>query len=1028
MPDTPKETGADLFIIDNTDKDWKVVNYLREWASISNQFDIATGYFEIGALLALDGEWQKLDKIRLLMGDEVSKRTRKAFEEGLDSIKKKLDDSIEKEKNENDFLDGVPAIVEAIRSEKIKTKVYKKKKFHAKAYITHSNLKVVGPTALVGSSNFTSPGLHQNVELNVHLQREVDKLQAWYEDHWEEAEEISPEILKVIEKHTREYSPFDVYARSMMAYFHSNEVTVDEWELGESKIYKILSKYQQDGYHQLMNIAAKHSGALLCDGVGLGKTYIGLMLIERLLYERKRIALFVPKAARADVWEAKLARHLPQASDEYSNLRIYNHTDILRAGDFEKKMTSVAENADIIIVDEAHHFRNLSSQRARKFYEMTEGKKLFFLTATPINNSLLDLQHLIEYFSRRDNPAYFSDAPLGIHSLKGHFIKMEKALDALVGKGQSMEVEIDSISAEEVLANDELFQALVVQRSRAFVRRSLEQEDSEHEVSFPDRKDPQVAPYSLKKTYGGLIDSLRKAFDKKDPLVTLPIYTPLNYRIGEGEEEDKFEYGRQMQVVGLIRTLLLKRFESSAISFQASSEDLLLKLLYFVRIHNPKTAKRWEVKHSELLDDIRLHRKERTMIAGSGDDEEELEEDIIPDIFKVKIKKLNDRKYNITEMVLESIMDMNQLSEFLAELKDFDAEKDDKLQTLIRLLKNDPVLCKNKVLIFTEYQSTARYLAKELENEGIGPLMQVDSARNNASEAVHRFAPYYNELSSAELEAEGKKETRVLVTTDVLAEGLNLQDATCIINYDLHWNPVRLMQRIGRVDRRLDPVVEAKIIADHPELEKVRGIVHLWNFLPPDELNEILTLFERVTQKTLRISKTFGIEGKKLLTADDDYEALRNFNEAYEGTPTSVEEMRLAYDKLMQDNPHLAETTRLMPLRLFSGKEHVSPDTKAVFFCYRLPAKNAEGEWDEDVSITRWYVYDTGSAEIVESTPQIFTWIHCYPETPRTNAISRTELKEIRLEMDKHVLNSYMKKVQAPQGQAASLLAWMELV
>ena len=1028
MPDTPKETGADLFIIDNTDKDWKVVNYLREWASISNQFDIATGYFEIGALLALDGEWQKLDKIRLLMGDEVSKRTRKAFEEGLDSIKKKLDDSIEKEKNENDFLDGVPAIVEAIRSEKIKTKVYKKKKFHAKAYITHSNLKVVGPTALVGSSNFTSPGLHQNVELNVHLQREVDKLQAWYEDHWEEAEEISPEILKVIEKHTREYSPFDVYARSMMAYFHSNEVTVDEWELGESKIYKILSKYQQDGYHQLMNIAAKHSGALLCDGVGLGKTYIGLMLIERLLYERKRIALFVPKAARADVWEAKLARHLPQASDEYSNLRIYNHTDILRAGDFEKKMTSVAENADIIIVDEAHHFRNLSSQRARKFYEMTEGKKLFFLTATPINNSLLDLQHLIEYFSRRDNPAYFSDAPLGIHSLKGHFIKMEKALDALVGKGQSMEVEIDSISAEEVLANDELFQALVVQRSRAFVRRSLEQEDSEHEVSFPDRKDPQVAPYSLKKTYGGLIDSLRKAFDKKDPLVTLPIYTPLNYRIGEGEEEDKFEYGRQMQVVGLIRTLLLKRFESSAISFQASSEDLLLKLLYFVRIHNPKTAKRWEVKHSELLDDIRLHRKERTMIAGSGDDEEELEEDIIPDIFKVKIKKLNDRKYNITEMVLESIMDMNQLSEFLAELKDFDAEKDDKLQTLIRLLKNDPVLSKNKVLIFTEYQSTARYLAKELENEGIGPLMQVDSARNNASEAVHRFAPYYNELSSAELEAEGKKETRVLVTTDVLAEGLNLQDATCIINYDLHWNPVRLMQRIGRVDRRLDPVVEAKIIADHPELEKVRGIVHLWNFLPPDELNEILTLFERVTQKTLRISKTFGIEGKKLLTADDDYEALRNFNEAYEGTPTSVEEMRLAYDKLMQDNPHLAETTRLMPLRLFSGKEHVSPDTKAVFFCYRLPAKNAEGEWDEDVSITRWYVYDTGSAEIVESTPQIFTWIHCYPETPRTNAISRTELKEIRLEMDKHVLNSYMKKVQAPQGQAASLLAWMELV
>ena len=530
MPDESKKTGADLFIVDNSDENWKVSNYLREWASISNQFDIATGYFEIGALLDLDGEWQKLDKIRILMGDEVSNRTKKAFEEGLEEIKSKLDTSIENEKNSNDFLDGVLAIVEAIQSKKIEARVYKKKKFHAKAYITHSNLKVVGSSALVGSSNFTFPGLHQNVELNVQLRREVEELQEWYEAHWQEAEEISPEILKVIEKHTREYSPFDVYARSMMAYFHSNEVTVDEWELGESKIYKILSKYQQDGYHQLMNISAKHSGALLCDGVGLGKTYIGLMLIERLLYERKRIALFVPKAARADVWEAKLARHLPQASDEYSNLRIYNHTDILRTGTFVKKMTSVAENADVIIVDEAHHFRNLSSQRARKFYEMTEGKKLFFLTATPINNSLLDLQHLIEFFSRRENPAYFSDAPLGIHSLRGHFRKMENALDALVGKGQSMEVEIDAISAEEILANDELFQALVVQRSRAFVRRSLDQEENDSKVLFPDRKDPQVAPYSLQKTYGGLIDNLRKAFSKETPLVTLPIYTPLNYR------------------------------------------------------------------------------------------------------------------------------------------------------------------------------------------------------------------------------------------------------------------------------------------------------------------------------------------------------------------------------------------------------------------------------------------------------------------------------------------------------------------
>ena len=116
-------------------------------------------------------------------------------------------------------------------------------------------------------------------------------------------------------------------------------------------------------------------------------------------------------------------------------------------------------------------------------------------------------------------------------------------------------------------------------------------------------------------------------------------------------------------------------------------------------------------------------------------------------------------------------------------------------------------------------------------------------------------------------------ETRVLISTDVLSEGLNLQDATRLINYDLHWNPVRLMQRIGRVDRRLNPDVEKRLLADHPEQAPLRGYVAYWNFLPPDELNVLLTLYARVTHKTLRISKTFGIEGKKLLRPEDDYEA-----------------------------------------------------------------------------------------------------------------------------------------------------------
>ncbi|MFC2036399.1 helicase-related protein [Chloroflexota bacterium] len=1024
-----RPSGGELFIVDNADDHWKVHRYLHDWCDIARAFDIATAYFEIGSLLSLDGQWQKLESIRILMGDEVSKRTKKAFEAGLERIVKRLDQSIESAKDEDDFLSGVPAIVEAIRSGKIQARVYRREKFHAKAYITHAKLDVVGAAALVGSSNFTYPGLHQNVELNLQVRHEVEELQEWYERYWAEAEDVTPEILRVIERHTRDYTPFEAYARAMAAYFQSHELSASEWEKTESKMYPVLDRYQKDGYHQLMEIARRYKGALLCDGVGLGKTFIGLMVIERLLFERKRVALFVPKAAREDVWEVNLRRYLPGELGKLSNLVVYNHTDLLRGGNYPAWMQEVADKIDAVVIDEAHHFRNTGSQRSRKLYEMMAGKQLYLLTATPINNSLYDLMHLIELYSRRE-PGYFRAAPLGIHTLRGHFRRMETAVEALLG--DDGHVELDAQAAQEILSKDDLFRALVVQRSRNYVKRSLKQAGG-RQVAFPERMPPQVAKYSLAETYGGLLESLERAFDKEKPLLSLAIYSPINYELGPDSAPDDveraFEYGRQMQVVGLIRTLLLKRFESSATAFEASSEDLLLKLLYFVRLHNPRTAERWQDQHEDLMARIQEHRRARGWRRGE-EAEEDQDEDTIPEEFKKKIDKLDQRKYNVADMVMESLLDLNQLAEFLEELAEFDPATDDKLQRLLTLLRTEPTLRDHKVLIFTEYLATARYLARELRAVGIEPLDEVDSlSGRNRSAIIRAFSPYYNLSSSAELAAKGTTEIRVLISTDVLSEGLNLQDATCIINYDLHWNPVRLMQRIGRVDRRLDPAIEEQMVADHPELKEVRRIVHLWNFLPPKELNRILTLYERVTHKTLRISKTFGIEGRQLLTPEDDYEALREFNQAYEGTTTSTEEMHLAYQKLLQDHPGLSERLADMPLRVFSGKAHPAPDSTAIFFCYRLPAKDATtGDWDDEAGFTRWYLYDVATGQIADDATRIFPLVQSEPDTPRQTEISKATLTDIRREMDKHVTNTYLKKVQAPIGVKSTLLAWMELV
>ena len=168
-----------------------------------------------------------------------------------------------------------------------------------------------------------------------------------------------------------------------------------------------------------------------------------------------------------------------------------------------------------------------------------------------------------------------------------------------------------------------------------------------------------------------------------------------------------------------------------------------------------------------------------------------------------------------------------------------------------------------KVLVFTEFSDTADYLLERLNAAGNAGVERIDSRTKGKERLVviRRFSPYYNNSSSAQLAAAGEKEIRVLISTDVLSEGLNLQDDTRLINYDLHWNPVRLMQRIGRVDRRRGDATETALAADHPTARETRSSIVFHNFLPPEELNRLLTLYSKVTRKTLRISKALaGIE------------------------------------------------------------------------------------------------------------------------------------------------------------------------
>jgi hypothetical protein len=250
-----------------------------------------------------------------------------------------------------------------------------------------------------------------------------------------------------------------------------------------------------------------------------------------------------------------------------------------------------------------------------------------------------------------------------------------------------------------------------------------------------------------------------------------------------------------------------------------------------------------------------------------------------------------------------------------------------------------------------------------------------------------------------------------------------------LINYDIHWNPVRLMQRIGRVDRRLNPDAEKQLLADHPEEQPFRGQVRYWNFLPPDELDELLKLYARVAHKTLRISKVFGIEGKKLLRPDDDFDALRDFLSHYEGVTTPAEKMQLELERWLKADPALADRLDALPGRVFSGKaHHQTSGAQAVFFCYNLPAEDVTThEWIDAAGRNAWYLYDFTTAKILDQQEEIHAYIECQPDTPRRVEMTALALRTIRLKIEAHIKNTHLKQMQAPVGVKPALKCWMEL-
>jgi hypothetical protein len=353
------------------------------------------------------------------------------------------------------------------------------------------------------------------------------------------------------------------------------------------------------------------------------------------------------------------------------------------------------------------------------------------------------------------------------------------------------------------------------------------------------------------------------------------------------------------------------------------------------------------------------------------------------------------------------------------------------------MLKSDKDLKGRKVIIFSEFADTAWYLEKHLKEAGITGVERIDGSCSQRvrSSVIHRFSPFYNGTSSGEIEGKSQSEIQVLISTDVLAEGLNLQDADRLINFDLHWNPVRLMQRIGRVDRRVNPHTEKALLAAHPHLAATRGTIVYWNFLPPDELDSLLRLYNRVNRKTLVISRTFGIEGRKLLTPDDEFDPIKEINEQYEGQESESEALRLEYEELVRLHPDLAAQLPELPLKIFTGRKTPQSGIRAVFFCFRIPhpdpdlveAADGAARWSESAGETVWLCTDPEGKTIAETPRTIADLIRSLPETPIHHSLDRAGLSKLREKVEKELIKTHLRSLQAPIGISPVLKCWMEV-
>ena len=829
-------------------------------------------------------------------------------------------------------------------------------RLHAKAYLFSGEM---GRYAAVGSSNLTKSGLSENSELNLaSYDRDLTAhLEGWFDEKWEQGQDCKAQFIQRLEECVlfgKRYTPWQVMLKSLhAAYGRFLELGLSEEVMGR------LAGFQQQAVQRCVALLKRHWGAMLCDSVGLGKTYEGLGILREFANQRAEDpirpststrALIVCPAQLQDNWSTdRLAEwgiiattvtmeSLPSLAD------IQEEPSAIQRQRLYADLKRCQDQYDIILVDESHNFRNPRTKRYRALMDIIRGgkpdKRVLLMTATPINNSIWDLYHQLILITRGDDTWYAGRGP--IPNLREAFQAIEK--------GDSGSGLLDTMMLS------------LVRRTRHDIR-SMQESGETMEVNgqplhFPEHEIPKAVDYSLQGLYGNIYLDIIDAIEH----LNFAVYRLDEYGVETGEQETSAQLRqRNANFVGIMRTILLKRMESSLAALTSTVRSLVDYLNLFLA----------RLEQGHVLTPRQAY-KLRAVLGGSLPDHDQDVEDMDPRAMAALQQELaapidGDLRARLQTDVA---FDRDRLQTLLTRLQWLEAmlaeQGDPKAQAVRKLLeglpKEDDHGHPTKVALFTTYKDTAQHLFQQFGGDaeslksGVrvqsnledGRWMSLltggdDQGRRRA--VLERFAPLaaHRETEPSDdpallrkIEPLRAQSIELLIATDVLSEGQNLQDAQFLVNYDLPWNPVRMIQRAGRIDRLFSP----------------HDRVYIYNLMPEDGLEDLLNLVANLSKKIETIEDAVAldasvlgeqIEAKELdkvmklraggVQADQVYRE----GERSQGLDEGAELLNRYFD-LMKD--FATEDIRDIPNGVYSVKKGM---TEGVYIMLKMP-EEASGE------------------------------------------------------------------------------------